>query len=94
MIANLILFAFAGIISKILLGCIAVWMLFPSDPECPACDADTVPLQDPAGLGMAYRVFRIQRRWCARCGEEYHARRARSLSIVMQPESEVPVTRV
>lgn len=68
------LFFFVLLGSKIVLGCVLVYMLLPRDPECSTCDAETLPLETPRGMRRLLHALRLQRRWCMECQRETLAR--------------------
>ncbi len=68
MLLTIIEFAFVTLGVKFLLGLGVIYALFPADPSCPACDAETLPLVARRGLRRLYRACRLRRRWCPRCG--------------------------
>ena len=80
MLLNLLVFAFAAIFGKVLLGFAAVWWLLPADGRCSGCDEETLLLRPPPPLGRVYRMFRVQLRWCPACAETHHARYGRRRS--------------
>lgn len=74
-----LLFFFVAFGSKVLLATVMIYLLFPSDRTCSACDGETVALRPgPFGRVMqALLLGAIQRRWCPRCGWEGTARTGR-----------------
>ncbi|HEX6307936.1 MAG TPA: hypothetical protein VFZ69_07100 [Longimicrobiales bacterium] len=75
MLLDLALLFFVLLGSKLLLGCVAVYMLIPHDATCTVCDAETLPLEHPRGSHRLLRLLRLQRRWCMECRRESLARR-------------------
>lgn len=70
---------FVIVVSKVILGLVACWMLMPRDEECPSCDARMLPLEAPHGRRRLYHVLHLQRRWCIECGGVMVGRRGRAL---------------
>lgn len=57
------------------LACIAgiAYLLVPKGRHCPACGAETIPLQR---TGLARAFPGIERRWCIACGWSWFRKRA------------------
>ncbi|HEU0054397.1 MAG TPA: hypothetical protein VFQ39_14515 [Longimicrobium sp.] len=65
-----LLFFFIAFGAKALLATVMIYLIFPADRVCSACDGDTLPLRmGPLGRA-AQALFPVQRRWCPRCGWE------------------------
>lgn len=71
-------FVFAVIGTKLLVALWAIYYLFPGGRSCPACDAETIPIQ----MSFAHRLFgalfflgKVRRRWCLECAWDGFARR-------------------
>ncbi|HEU0013559.1 MAG TPA: hypothetical protein VFQ45_07730 [Longimicrobium sp.] len=67
-----LLFFFVAFISKLLLGIVVCYLIFPADRTCDECDGETLPVR----MGWMGRTMSwlmrgsLQRRWCPRCGWE------------------------
>ncbi len=85
MVGILVLLVFATVGSKILLGLAAIYLLLPTERSCPACDGETLPLRGALPAELLCRLFRIQRRWCTRCGRSALARRSREPRVFVGP---------
>lgn len=69
---------FVIVLSKVILGLVACWMLMPRDEECPRCNARMLPVEAERGRRRLYGVLHLQRRWCIECSGEMVGRRGRS----------------
>lgn len=69
---GLVFFVLLG--SKILLGCVAVYMLLPQASSCEICDGALLPIVAHPAAAPALRLFRLERRWCMQCRRETLAR--------------------
>ena len=82
-----LLFFFVAFGAKVVLAVAMIYLLFPSDRECPQCSAETLPLRMGAVGRFTRRLLlgTIQRRWCPRCGWEGTTRTGRSGRPVPSP---------
>ena len=81
-IADLALFWFVLLGSKLVLGVVVLHMLLPRDRACAVCDAELIPLTPPRGGARVMRLLRLQRLWCVECDRQSLGR-MRSRSGVM-----------
>lgn len=93
MLAILLLFVFATVGVKLLLGLVFIYYLLPvpEDRRCPACDGETVSLQPRPGFRLLSRLCRVQRRLCLRCGRTELAQRGREDRMFVGHASEEEV---
>jgi hypothetical protein len=75
MLLDLGLFFFVLLGSKIVAGCVTVYLLLPRDAVCATCDAELLPVQHPRGTARVLSLLRLQRRWCMECRRESLTRR-------------------
>lgn len=73
------LFFFVAFGAKVVLAAATIYLIFPSERECPQCDCETLPVRMGAlGRGVSRLMLgTLQRRWCPRCGWEGTTRTAR-----------------
>ena len=71
-------FIFIAFVSKLLLGTVMCYLIFPSERTCDECDAETLPVRMGVGGRMLQKMLigKLQRRWCPRCGWEGYTRTA------------------
>jgi hypothetical protein len=81
MVFDLSLFFFVLLGSKLMMGCIAIYMLLPDDANCAICDAETLPVEHPRGTRRLMNLLRLQRRWCIECCSQSIARRRNRLRL-------------
>ncbi len=84
---------FVIVLSKVILGLIACWMLMPRDDECPSCSARMLPVAPQPGRGRLYRVLHLQRRWCMECGGELVGRRGTAVALPAATQTPEVTTR-
>ena len=72
---------FVIVVSKVILGLIACWMLMPRYDECPSCNARMLPIEAQSGRARVYRLLHLQRRWCMECGGELVGRRGTPVPV-------------
>ena len=93
--AELALFWFVLLGSKLLLGGVVLYMLLPRDRTCAVCDAELIPLTAPLGVARVMKVFRLQRLWCVECDRQSLGRRRGGSGLVtgqaVRPVAEVRV---
>lgn len=80
--ANLVLFAFVLLGSKLVLGAIVLYMLLPKDRACAVCDSELIPLTAPTGFVRIMRAGRLQRLWCVECNRQSLGRRRGGLRVM------------
>lgn len=73
------LFLFVAFGVKLLLAAATIYLLFPADRRCSACDTETLLLRPTGPARGLARLSggRLQRRWCPACGWEGWARGSR-----------------
>ena len=76
MIAVLVLLAL--VVLRVLLVAGFALVLIPVGRVCPACGAETVPLER---TGLARLMPRIERRWCVACGWSWFRKRSRAPEV-------------
>jgi hypothetical protein len=62
------LFGFVVIGARLLLALVVIYYLTPMQSRCIGCDGDTITVAPAAGLAGVAGLFRLERRWCVRCG--------------------------
>ena len=90
MIGAVLLFAFAALGSKVLLGLAIVYVFIPEARECSRCDRDTAIVEAPRGLRTVFAWIRVQRRWCPGCGESFLARGTQPARLWVGPAAARP----
>lgn len=70
------LFFFIAVGAKLVLALLMIYLLLPTDRRCGECDEETLLLEGHRLVRFVTRAapFRLQRRWCPRCGDESFAR--------------------
>ena len=65
-------FFFVAFGAKVVLAAAMIYLIFPAERTCSACDGETLPVRMGAGGRAVSRLTmgRLQRRWCPRCGWE------------------------
>lgn len=71
------IFFFVALGAKLLFALVTIYLLFPADRSCNACDGETLLLQMGTGERLLSRfcLGALQRRWCPACRWEGFTRR-------------------
>lgn len=59
----------AAVVLRVILVAGFAYVLIPRGRKCPACDAETVPIQT---MGLIRILPGIGRRWCTACGWSWY----------------------
>lgn len=81
-------FVFAVLGSKLMIALWAIYYLLPGGRSCPACDAETIPLE----MGLPHRLCgalfflgKVRRRWCPECAWDGFVRRSLEPVFLQRP---------
>ncbi len=92
-VAEVALFWFVLLGSKLLLGLVVIYQLLPKDRQCAVCNAELLPLMSPTLVARMLRVARVQRYWCMECDRQSLGRpqplRRRADSGALRPVTQV-----